>query len=131
MTAVLAQWAAEIVPRDRAKWFSRVLGCSVRTGKRYAAHPELFPRSRAEQLLIALELEEAELEARRVARRAAREAVKCEIRAELGLDGPRLDMYADRLGLGLAGREGGESRGVLQAESAPQVEPPTGNERPS
>ena len=94
MTVALAQWAAEVIPRDRAKWFANALGVSVRTGKRYAAHPELFPRSRAEQLLIALEREEAELEARRALRREAREAVKREVRAELGLDGPRLDVRA-------------------------------------
>lgn len=122
MTAALAQWAREIVPRDTAKWYARVLGCSIRSGKRYAAHPELFPRSRAEQLLLALEREEAELEARREARREAREAVKREARAALGLDGPRLDMHADRLGAGLAGREAVQGRDVLPEESHTQVE---------
>lgn len=129
MSAALAMLAREVVPRHLPKWYARVLGVSVRTGKLYSAHPELFPASRSEQLLIALEREETRLEARRIARAAKREALKREIRAALRLDSAGLDL--DRAGIG-AGLDSGESVAggvVLPCEgAASEVAPAAGRD---
>lgn len=110
MSATLVEQFIELKPKHTAKWFARLLGVSVRTGKRYATHPELFPESRAVELLVAIEREERRLEARREERRMAREAVRREIEAALGVDGPGVDLLAgrDRGGpdLGAPGRMG-------------------------
>lgn len=119
MSAILARQWIELKPRHTAKEFARALGVSVRSGRRYAETPELFPESRAVALLRALEQEEAALEARRAARKLARERVKREIRTALALDDPGPDLSPD----GNYGRRAsdivGEGREVLPDEGGP------------
>jgi hypothetical protein len=113
VTAMAASLAREYAPRHTAKWFARVLGCSVRSGKRYSTHPELFPRSRAEELLAALEAEEAEMERRRAERRAQLEALRNELTANLGMGGARLPLSRPGVAGRRMGGDVGEGRTVL------------------
>jgi hypothetical protein len=118
VSAELAAMVHEYWPRFTAKKLARVLGCSIRSGKRYAAHPELFPRSRAEELLAALEAEEAAMEERRIKRQQQLEGVRRELMAQLGLDGPRIPLPRGRM----AGRRVGGT--VVQGRG--RVPPPSG-----
>lgn len=86
MSTTLVEQFCELKPKHTAKWFARLLGVSVRTGKRYASNPELFPEARVVELLSAIEREERRLEHRRRKRLLEREAVRREIQAVIGLD---------------------------------------------
>jgi hypothetical protein len=111
--AALATLARDYQPRDLAKWFARALGCSIRSGKRYAAHPELFPKTRVEDLLLALEAEDAAAEERRTRRREQFEGIRRELSVHLGLDDGRLPLPRDRMARGSLGGAVGQGRDGL------------------
>jgi hypothetical protein len=106
MSAVaLVEQFCEIRPRHTCKLLARALGVSLRSAKRYTSQPELFPQSRAIDLLVAIECEERILEARREARREQREAARNEITALMGMDTAGLGVPATRSLHGLGGDE--------------------------
>lgn len=98
-TALISQFR-EIVPKHTAKLLAGAVQCSIRSAKRYLAEPELFPSTRAVDLLRAIEQEERRLDFRREQRQQRREAVAREIHARMGLDraGGNLFGAGERLG---------------------------------
>lgn len=117
MSAILVEQFCEIAERHTVKKLARALGCSISSAKRYKAEPELFPESRAVELLRAIEQEERLLEARREKRRQQREVAASELRSALGLDGPKLDLHKAGNRSRLAGGEGIARGGDLPGES--------------
>jgi len=97
MIADLAAQIPQVVPKHGAKILAQWFGVSVRTGKRYISHPELFPRSRVEQLLAFLEEQDREAERRAQERREERERFANQLRQAVGLVGPVIPGAPDRL----------------------------------
>lgn len=85
MSAALAELAREMVPMNTAKFLASVFGYSIRSGKRHAAHPETFPKSRAEELLLHLEEVQRRQEQAIAERRLRLERLRHEISAELAM----------------------------------------------
>lgn len=113
VTAALVMQFCELRERHTAKLLARALGVSIRSAKRYKANPELFPASRAVDLLRALEEEEAVQEARREQRRLEREAALREIQSALGVDRPSRALSQDGAGRGPMGDGLGEDGPLL------------------
>ena len=97
MIADLAAQLPHVVPKHGAKILAQWFGVSIRTGKRYISHPELFPKSKAERLLAFLEEQDREAERRAKARREERERLADQLRQVMGLSGPGLPGAPDRL----------------------------------
>jgi DNA-binding transcriptional MerR regulator len=118
--AELAAQLPQVLPKNGAKLVARALGVSIRTGKRYINHPELFPRSRVEQLLAFLEEQDREAERRARERREERERLANQFRQAVGLLGPELPGAHDRLpGRDVGGAVERSGSVVPQERSAP------------